>query len=194
MLFTLIASLIQGQSDKRSQRHGSIQKESQGSQKECTDLSPRICRIWKTELGRRFQALEEEYVEGMEVGIALKMAHGHSQRCLDGLEVAVNLWRLLQGWDMIRALALYCGRVGRIAEWQRKWVLKLFAVFQEICRFKKQWQWNRGVNSEDNDVIKYSLAIFLDMRNKGKDYVQGNWILRLTMKWVKLIEKVPQSI
>ena len=49
----------------------------------------------------------------MEVGIALKMACGHSQRCVDGLEVAVNLWRLLQGWDRIRALALHCGRVGR---------------------------------------------------------------------------------
>lgn len=30
---TLIVSLIQGQRDKRSQRHGSIQKESQGRQK-----------------------------------------------------------------------------------------------------------------------------------------------------------------
>ena len=33
---------------------------------------------------------------------------------------------------------------------EEMWVLKLFAVFEEICRFKKQWQWNRGVNSEDN--------------------------------------------
>ena len=38
-----------------------------------------------------------EYVEGTEVGLALKVARGHSQRRLDGLEVVVNLRRLLQG-------------------------------------------------------------------------------------------------
>lgn len=125
----------------------------------------------------------------MEVGIALKMAHGHSQRCVDGLEVAVNLWRLLQRWDRIRALASHCGRVGR-----RSGRGKLFAVFQEICRFKQQWECNRGVNSEIMWQNKYSLAVFLEMRNKGKDYVQSDWILRSTMKWMMYIEEVPQTI